>query len=192
MAELRSQREGGYILVTGMLFLLVITMVAVNSMGGATMDYRISANMAFEANAFEASEAGRRQLVASLENYIEEGDWSGKDASMSITDHGTEKNGTNLAMANTETSSSIDFTDLTSIDKDATYTVSAQSGKPGSAIDANGWVVRLQDNARLAPGSTNVYWTHYAIVSQATSTGGATVTTASEMRSQIVTDPQNQ
>ncbi|MBF0283246.1 MAG: pilus assembly PilX N-terminal domain-containing protein [Magnetococcales bacterium] len=65
-----SRGEGGYVLVTALVFLAILTMVAVNSMQNTTMEQKISANAAFEVRALESSEGGRGVMSEVLDNHV--------------------------------------------------------------------------------------------------------------------------
>lgn len=73
------QRESGYILITGMIFLLIIALVSVSSLEGVNLDYKISTNDSFKDIAFQNSESGRTLIGDRISYYTYHRQWEGVD-----------------------------------------------------------------------------------------------------------------
>lgn len=59
MATAKYSTQGGYVLITSLIFMLVLTLVAVTAMDMTTMDLRMSNNASLKARSLEASEGLR-------------------------------------------------------------------------------------------------------------------------------------
>ena len=56
----RRHRQHGAALVTGLILLLVLTLLAVSGMNSASLEFMMAGNEQYCANAFSAAEAGRK------------------------------------------------------------------------------------------------------------------------------------
>lgn len=70
-------KESGYILVTGMVFILIISLVTISTMNSTTLDYKISSNESFKNIAFQSSETGRTISGDALGHFIYHQSWDG-------------------------------------------------------------------------------------------------------------------
>ena len=62
--------QRGYVLVTALIFLSVLTLIGVVTMRSSTLEQRMSANSAFRTQALESSEAGRGAISEVLDYHI--------------------------------------------------------------------------------------------------------------------------
>jgi len=76
-ATITRETASGFVLVTAMIFLAVLTLVAVIAVRSSGLELRMSSNLALQTEAFEASEAARRLLGPVVEtvgfNYLTTG-----------------------------------------------------------------------------------------------------------------------
>lgn len=70
-------KQSGFVLVTGLILLLVITIASLTSMKNSVLGYKISANTAFNDVAFQASESARAAAGEAVKNYIWDRSWTG-------------------------------------------------------------------------------------------------------------------
>ncbi len=71
----RFRHERGAVLVISLIFLAVLTLVAVVAMQSTVLEQRMSANMAFKARTTESSEAGRLAIGQVMESYVFYQEW---------------------------------------------------------------------------------------------------------------------
>ncbi len=64
------QRQSGYVLVTGLVFILIITVVTTSSMQSSNLDYKISSNEVFKNVAFQGSESGRIVAGENISHFV--------------------------------------------------------------------------------------------------------------------------
>ncbi|MBV0932993.1 pilus assembly PilX family protein [Marinobacterium weihaiense] len=71
-------RQRGMVLLVGMIFLLVLTVIGVSLMTGATQDERLSGNSKRSSDAFLAAEAGSKAAITELcTEYVDENGYGG-------------------------------------------------------------------------------------------------------------------
>lgn len=73
----KSKTQSGYVLITGLILILVITIVTTSSMQGSNLDYKISSNSVFKDIAFQSSESGRTAAGEGISYYIYNRDFTG-------------------------------------------------------------------------------------------------------------------
>ena len=59
----RARRQGGAALVVGMILLMVLTLLAISGMTGATMELQMAGNAQYSENAFQAAETGVEEAL---------------------------------------------------------------------------------------------------------------------------------
>ena len=59
----RARRQGGAALVVGMILLMVLTLLAISGMTGATMELQMAGNAQYSENAFQAAETGVEEAM---------------------------------------------------------------------------------------------------------------------------------
>ena len=67
----------GNVLVVGLVFILVLTVLGVGSMQSSNLEYRMSTNTAFKKQTFEYSESGRSSVSQVLDPHIFGRGWTG-------------------------------------------------------------------------------------------------------------------
>jgi len=73
------REQDGNVLVVGLIFVMVLTILGVGSMQSSSLEYRMSTNTAFGKQAFESSETGRAAITQSLDAHIFGRGWTGVD-----------------------------------------------------------------------------------------------------------------
>ncbi|WP_022975107.1 PilX N-terminal domain-containing pilus assembly protein [Nevskia ramosa] len=71
----RSQPSRGYALVTAIVFLVLLTLVALAAIRGTGLEVKSGSNSALRAEAFEASETARTQVGSLIERLCRNGGW---------------------------------------------------------------------------------------------------------------------
>lgn len=79
--------ESGYVLITGLVFLLVLTMIGINAMQGTGLEQKMSANAAFSLQALEQSESGRGVISENLDNHAFYRGWPSTVSGGTLTDN---------------------------------------------------------------------------------------------------------
>jgi len=74
---MRQAAQSGYVLVTGMIFVLILAVIGVNAMQMTNLDYRMSVNVASKNQAFERAESGRSAIASVLAEHLANGQWGG-------------------------------------------------------------------------------------------------------------------
>ncbi|MBX2858622.1 MAG: pilus assembly PilX N-terminal domain-containing protein [Cellvibrionaceae bacterium] len=74
---MRASSESGFILITGLLFILAISVITVSSMQGTNLDYKISANESYKDIAFQGSETGRTVAGEAIAHFVYDRRWQG-------------------------------------------------------------------------------------------------------------------
>jgi len=69
--------QSGFVLITGLILILVVTIVTVSSMQSTNLDYKISSNEAFKDIAFQSSESGRTAAGVGISDYLESRSFTG-------------------------------------------------------------------------------------------------------------------
>ncbi len=72
-----AKTQSGYVLITGLVLILVITIVTTSSMQGSNLDYKISSNSVFKDIAFQSSESGRTAAGEGISFYMYNREFSG-------------------------------------------------------------------------------------------------------------------
>ena len=128
---MRHTRQQGAVLLTGMLFLLVLSIVAAVTMQGTTLEVRMATNAAVHLQAFEASEGLRTVSGRLLDEHtfhrgwpttvpgglVDTGQFSvDMPADLTIEDNDADDDADLLYLVNTEPSSVPDWSGLESAD----------------------------------------------------------------------------
>jgi len=69
--------QSGYILITGLIFLLGISLITISMVQGTNLDYKIASNETFKAVAFQGSESGRAVSGEAIAYYMYDRQWDG-------------------------------------------------------------------------------------------------------------------
>lgn len=200
--ELKSRHQQGYILVTGLLFLLVITMVGVASMNLSTVDYKISSNTAFHVDAFENAETARQTAGSELLfQYIKNRDWSGFGftipAGVTVVDTNRA-----LFMGNEESTADLRngvYGDVSTLTTDLQFALDGNAdGDTNDGVDAVANIMVIKTDTRAAEGANTAQLSGYEgdgkgaagggtynffmLMSQGRSAANAAATTATDYR----------
>lgn len=73
--KLRSRHSRGYALVTAIVFLVLLTLVALAAIRGTGLEVKSGSNSALRAEAFEASETARIQVGSLIDRLCRNGGW---------------------------------------------------------------------------------------------------------------------
>ncbi|MBQ0784719.1 MAG: hypothetical protein KBT66_10840 [Amphritea sp.] len=195
-------RQSGYILVTGLLFLLVITLVGVTSMNLSTVDYKISSNTAFHVDAFENAESARQTAGSELLfEYIKNRGWTGIGFSVPtgvVVDDDTR----DLFMGNEETVAELRdgiYGDISVLTTDLQFALDGNGdGDTNDGVDAVANIMVIKTDTRAAEGSNTAqlsgyegdgkgaagggFYNFFMLMSQGTSAANASATTSTDYR----------
>lgn len=75
--KINNKNIQGNVLVTGLIFVMVLTVLGVGSMQSSSLEYRMSTNTAFKKQAFEFSESGRSSVTQVIDSHIFGRGWTG-------------------------------------------------------------------------------------------------------------------
>lgn len=75
----------GNVLVTGLIFVMILTVLGVGSMQSSNLEYRMSTNTAFKKQAFEFSESGRSSVTQIIDSHIFGRGWTGVNTAAGLT-----------------------------------------------------------------------------------------------------------
>lgn len=135
-----AQRQQGAVLLTGLLFLLVLSIVAAVTMQGTTLEVRMATNNAVALQAFEASEGLRTVSGRLLDEHTYQRGWpvtvpggivdTGRFSAeiptdLNIADNDADDNGDLLYLVNTEGTDFLQTAGLFDLVEDMTWCVSS-------------------------------------------------------------------
>lgn len=188
---LAPQKQSGFVLITGIIFLVVIAVAAISSMEISNLDYKMATNSAFKDHSFQASETGRITSGDAVNQFAYERSWDSTDLHSAIS-FDTAFNP--LAQnANTE-----NLFKGETLDKDMTFAVSKSDDV--AEINADIFIMRAPGVASLAGMGTQQFSgyegagkgiatsgsaIYFELRSRGTGNGGAETITASEYRTFI-------
>ncbi len=69
-------KQKGNVLVAGLIFVMILTVLGVGAMQSSNLEYRMSTNTAFKKYAFEHSESGRASITQVLGLHLREYGWT--------------------------------------------------------------------------------------------------------------------
>ena len=82
--------ERGNVLIAGLIFVMILTVLGVGAMQSSNLEYRMSTNTAFKKQAFEYSESGRASITQILALHLREFGWPASitlDAGLTVLDN---------------------------------------------------------------------------------------------------------
>lgn len=172
-----ARLQTGYILVTSMVFLLVLTMVAVFGIQYSVLEYQMGTNTAFTTQAMEASESGRVATSKILNAHIYERGWNDAvevPASLEVLDKDNQDGIDLLYVDNSETPEALLGEE--ELDVDATYRLdgdgdAAYNGKKDVLADVAVYKTRVVN----ATGSGTAMVSGYEGLGKAAAAGGAKI-----------------
>ncbi len=168
-------RQAGYVLATSLIFLLVITMVAVVGMQSTSMEYSISTNTALATRAFEAAEGGRAAADQVLDRHIFERGW-GDEVDLPPTVTVLDKDGDNASdVLFTDNSEGADaLLNESALETDITFRVDADGdGKYTGDEDAKADIMVYKTGVVAATGAATAMVSGYEGLGKASAAGGA-------------------
>lgn len=162
------KKEGGYVLVVGLIFLLVATTVSVVTLQNSNISYQISSNKSFSQVAFHASETGRIVYGDALTDYMYDRNWGALPTQLSILDKDTSGDPDLPMEAN---GGSENIYDSTSLLLDASYSWTGT----GNQNDINANIFVLSTPAIIDSGSGAQQLSGYEGLGKGAGAGGGTV-----------------
>ncbi len=78
-----ARNQSGYVLITGLIFILVVTIVSISSMQSSNLNYKISTNEVFKTISFQGSESGRAAAGDAVSEYVYAREWEGNFSGLS-------------------------------------------------------------------------------------------------------------
>lgn len=178
-------RQNGYVLITGLIFILVIAVVTTSSMQSSNLGYKISTNVALKDLAFQGSESGRIAAGVSLRDYVYDLSWptvtglTNKESAYKadLDTLGVDENLLDTSSLDVDMAYAIEGEDIENINADVSLVKA-----PGGINDRSG-MQQLSGYEGLgkgaAAGGVQLIW---EIRSQGSGAAGARAVTASEYR----------
>jgi hypothetical protein len=166
-------RQNGYVLITAMIFLAILTLVAVVSSQSTTFEYKMSTNLVLKDRAFQSSETGRTAIGDVLDAHIFERGWDSAvniPSGMAILDKDTSGAADDLYLAN---EAGEDLLNDNTLATDATYQVDANNdGDYTDGGDINATVSVIKTQAIAASGSGTAMSAGYEGLGKSVAAGG--------------------
>jgi hypothetical protein len=187
---LRSQQ--GYVLITAMIFLAILTLVAVVSMQSTTFGYQMSTNMVVKDRTFQFSETGRTGMAQVMDAHVFERGWNSAvmlPSGLDILDKDSSGGDDDLYLSN-ETGE--DLYDDTSIVTDANYQVDGNGdGDYVDGGDINAGISVYKTQAINAPGAGTAMSSGYEGLGKSVAAGGLHMYFELRSRGQSITGAQS-
>lgn len=202
--NLASRAQRGFVLVTSLIMLMVLTLVGTFSMQSANMEYRMASNMTFRDRAFQSSEAGRGAMGGLLDAHVFERGWNANitlPSGLAVLDKDSSGGADALYLSN---GGGEDLLNDTTLVDDAQYQIDSSSPADGDFtdpgdVDATIQVFRTQVvtppgtgtamvsgyeglGKAAAAGGTHLY---FELRSDGSSAGSARATTAADFRTVV-------
>ncbi|NEV65009.1 PilX N-terminal domain-containing pilus assembly protein [Thiorhodococcus minor] len=162
----RSEKSKGIALITGLVLLVILTLVALSTMRSTTLEYRMSGNTAFLAQARQVSESGRLAVSTVLHDHVFERSWSGVQLPPGLTILDKDSSGSADALIANESGEAFDQSDpVGSLTQDATFTdpISGHTTK----------VAVYHMTTKLSPGSGSAMSAGYMGLGKGAAGGGS-------------------
>ena len=103
-----SHTQRGYVLITSLIFLTILTLVGVSSMQSSTLEYQVSTNQAFTERAFQSSDTGRKALADIVHAHVYERGWDNVSiGSLEILDKDSSGSGDSFWNGNSESANTL-------------------------------------------------------------------------------------
>lgn len=184
-------RQRGAVLLTGLMFLLVLSIVAAVTMQGTTLEVRMATNNAVHLQAFEASEGLRIVSGRLLDEHVFHRGWpttmpggiveSGRFAAdmptdMTIADHDTDDDADLLYLQNTEGADYLQTAGLFDLAEDMNWCVSnPDSGNCDDKSDISAVAAIYRTRAALTEGTGAAMIAGYEGLGVGTAGGGGSL-----------------
>ncbi len=173
-SKITELKQKGFALLTSLVFLTVLTLIAILSTQNSSLEYQMSTNLVFKERAFQSSEAARRTVGTVVEDYVFQTGWT--DVTLPI---GLQVLDTDALLELNDPSENLLYDGT--LDPDMDYKIDSNGDgdySDGGDIDAEISVYRTQQG--IAPGSSA------AMLSAASGTGkgsGSAIRIYYELRS---------
>ena len=184
-------KQHGYVLILSLVFLTVLTLIAVISTQNSSFEYQMSTNMVFKERAFQSSEAARKTVGTVVEEYMFNTGWPGVNLPNGIggvnTANALDENGAgeNLLVDSTLTTdmnyridgnADADYTDGGDINAEISAYKTQQGIAPGSSA------AMLSAASGAGKGAASAVRVYFEIRSRGLTLSGAKSNTATEYR----------
>ena len=180
------QRSRGIALITGLVLLVILTIVALSTMRTTTLEYRMSGNTAYVTQARQVSESGRLAVSTVLHEHVFERSWGGITLASGLDILDKDSDGHPDSLITNETGETFDAADLLgNLETDAEFT------DPGSGHESD--VSIYYAATKLSPGSGAAMSAGYMGLGKGAGGGGSSMffyalsTGAGEAGSRFVT-----
>lgn len=129
-----QKKQSGFVLIVGLVFILIISVVTVSSMQSSNLDYKIATNSIFKAIAVENSESGRAASGDAISYFIYNRSWSGFSESGLVPPDDYDPSIDELGNINIDGSSATEsLLDTSQLNVDLTYTLNTTGIEPISS-----------------------------------------------------------
>lgn len=163
--------QKGAVLITALMFLTVLTLVAVVSMQSTSLDYKMSTNSVMRDRAFYFSENGRKAMGSILDDHLFERGWTGNitmPTGLTIVDTSKDMYNGNEAGE--------DLNNAATLTVDATHQLDGNGdGDFTDGEDSNSEVIVYKTQTSWASGAGTAMLSGYEGLGKAAAAGGVHV-----------------
>ncbi|MCB1875432.1 MAG: hypothetical protein KDH88_05600 [Chromatiales bacterium] len=173
MTPFASVKHRGFVLVTSLVFLLILTVVAIFALKSTGVQYRMSSNTAFLDRARAASDSGRLALSSVMPEHVYEREWTSVSLATGLTIADKDENNAadDLYAVNSETSWAAD-----GLDVDARYRIDGNGdGDYADPQDIDAAMAVYRTAIETNTGSGQAMLAGYMGLGKAVSAGGAMI-----------------
>lgn len=171
-------RRAGFALITGLIFLIVLTVAGVVVIQSTSMSYRMAANSAYQRRAREVSESGRLAVASVLPMHTYERSWHPVTLlpHVVILDKDSSGQADDLYGVNSEVSLIFDPLNPLALTKDATYWIDLDGDDNFSnPPDLRADISVYRTDTRLDQGSGAAMLAGYAGLGKGAGAGGGVI-----------------
>jgi hypothetical protein len=166
-------RERGYVLLTSLVFLTILTLVAVVSSQSTLFDFQMSNNLALKDRAFQSSESGRIGMANILDGHVYEREWNNSipvPAGLTVYDKDSSGAADMLFLGNEVTE---DLYDTETMTVDAEYKIDGNADSDyNDGGDVNAELVVYKTKNVFAKGSGTAMVAGYEGLGKGAAAGG--------------------
>lgn len=168
--KINTSNPRGFVLVTGLIFLLAATIVGVTAFQNSQTSYQISNNLSYSELAFQASETGRVSISDLVDDYLYHRNWNDFSVPNELTI--LDKDGINGADPLTENNATGEkIYDQNTLVKDMTYNWTGVDG----AKDVKADLYVLRTEAIISSGSGAQQLAGYEGLGKSAGSGGGVI-----------------
>ena len=168
--------QHGYVLITSLIFLTVLTLVAVVSSQSTSFEYQMSSNLVLKERAFQSSETGRTGLGSVMDAHVFERDWDSAismPAGLTVLDKDSS-GASDMLFINNEAGEDL-YNDSTLV-SDADYKIDGNGdGDFDDGGDVNATVVAYKTRSVAAKGAGTAMVAGYEGIGKGVAGGGFNV-----------------